>query len=77
MDKLVELARFRQNAEAELVKGFLESRGIHCVLNDSLSNQLFGGYVDMCGVRMDVRKEDLARALELMKEGGFEEYVIE
>lgn len=76
MDRLVELARFRQNSEAELVRSYLESEGIKCVLNDSLSNQLFGGYIDLSGVKLEVMQDQLPKALELMKEGGFDEYVI-
>ncbi|MEG1587656.1 MAG: DUF2007 domain-containing protein [Bacteroidales bacterium] len=76
MDKLVKLASFRQNAEAELVKGYLESMGIECVLNDSISNQLFGGYIDMGGVELSVMEDDLPQAKKAMEEGGFEEYLI-
>ncbi|MEG1616654.1 MAG: DUF2007 domain-containing protein [Bacteroidales bacterium] len=77
MESIVQLARFRQNTEAELVRTYLESNGITCFLTDSLSNQMFGGFIDMEGVRLDVRRKDLPRALELMKEGGFDEYVVE
>lgn len=76
MDKLVTLAQFHQNAEAELVKSYLESKGVECVLNDSLSNQLFGGYIDMSGIQMEVLSDQLPHARKAMEEGGFSEYLV-
>lgn len=76
MDKLVTLAVFTENSEAGLVKSFLESRGIDCVLTDSLSNQLFGGYIDMGGTQLSVMDQDLPRAQKAMEEGGFEKYLV-
>lgn len=76
LEKLVTVAQFRQNAEAELVKSYLESRGIECVLNDSISNQLFGGYIDLGGIQMEVLSDQLPQAREAMEEGGFSEYLV-
>ena len=75
MSNVVELARFRQNAEAALVQSYLQSEGIKCMMNDAISNQLFGGYVDMSGVQLEVAEADYERAVELMKKGGFEQYL--
>ncbi|MEG1723517.1 MAG: DUF2007 domain-containing protein [Bacteroidales bacterium] len=76
MEKLVTLAQFHENAEAGLVKSYLESRGIECVINDSISNQLFGGYIDMSGIQLDVLEKELPHARKAMEEGGFEEYLV-
>jgi hypothetical protein len=75
-DKLVTLATFRENAEAELVKTYLASVDIDCMLNDTLSNQLLGGYVDLGGIQMLVFEDQLAAAREAMKAGGFEQYLV-
>ena len=45
------------------------------MMNDAISNQLFGGYVDMSGVQLEVAEADYERAVELMKKGGFEQYL--
>lgn len=76
MDTLVDIARFRENAEAELVRGYLESVGIYAVVNDSLSNQLLGGYIDMCGAVLSVMKKELPQARKAMEEGGFAKYLM-
>ena len=75
-DRLTAIASFRQNAEAELVRTFMASRGIDCVLNDTLSNQLLGGYVDMGGIQMLVLESRADEARAVMREGGFEEYLL-
>lgn len=75
-DRLVTLAQFHENSEAGLVKSYLESRGIECVVNDSISNQLFGGYIDMSGIQMEVFESQLPQARKAMEEGGFEQYLV-
>lgn len=76
-DDLALLAQFGQDTEAELVKTFLESRGVKCMLNDTILNSMWGGALMDSNVRLYVNRPDLSKALELMKEGGFEDYVSE
>ena len=76
MDKLVALASFISNPEAEVVKSYLESQGIACTIDDSLSNQLLGGYIDIGGARMSVMEKDLPQARQVLEEGGFGKYLL-
>lgn len=72
MDKMVEIARFTFPAEAQTLMAFLESEGIDCYLRNELTTQIMAGYADVGGARLEVLERDLPRALELMREGGYE-----
>ncbi|MDO5571601.1 MAG: DUF2007 domain-containing protein [Bacteroidales bacterium] len=76
MDKLVVLAEVNDNAEAGLIKSYLEDDGIECVVNDSISNQMFGSFIDMSGVKILVMEDAFEKAVEVMKKGGFEKYLL-
>ena len=70
MEKIVEIANFRQADRAELLASLLRSEGIDCYVRNEMSSRVFGGLVDI-GARVELLESDLPRALEIMKIGGF------
>lgn len=60
----VTLARFLNSTEAHVIKGLLESEGIKAWLYDE-RGAAYTPFV-VGGVRLAVRKSDLARATEIM-----------
>ena len=77
MKDLVLLAQFSQLTMASIVKSFLESRGVHSVIEDSATNSIWAGSVLESNIRMYIQQHDLKEALTLMKEAGFDEFVTE
>lgn len=72
MDKLVEIVRFTYPAEAQTLMALLRSEGIDCYLRNEITSQLYAGSVDVGGARVEIREEDVQRALEVMRTGGYE-----
>jgi hypothetical protein len=70
-DKMVEIARFLYPAEAQTLISLLKSEGIACYLRNEYSSQVMAGYVDVGGARVELLESDVARALEVMKAGGY------
>lgn len=71
-DKMVQIATFPSEAEAGILQTYLEAEGIICYLRDELTNQIYGSISVMGGIKVDILEKDLPRALELMREGGYE-----
>ena len=69
-DKVVELIRFTQISEAEMLANILKSEGVECYVRDIHMNQIYKG-VDLGGVRVELLEEDVARAREIMKAFGY------
>ena len=74
-DRIVEIARFTYPAEAQTLMAFLRSEGIECFLRNELSSQILAGYADIGGAALEVLSSDAPRAIEIMREGGYEEYL--
>ncbi|MDD2437444.1 MAG: DUF2007 domain-containing protein [Massilibacteroides sp.] len=72
MDKMVEIARFQYPMEAQPLMALLKSEGIDCYLRNEYSSQIMAGYVDIGGARIEVLENEAQRALEIMKDGGYE-----
>ena len=72
MDKLVEIARFQIQSKAYILRGLLESEGIECYLKDEYSNQIYGGGIDIGGVKVQIMDDQVEKALEIMKANGYE-----
>ena len=70
MEKIVEIANFRQAERAEVLASLLRSEGIDCYVRNEMSSRVFGGLVDI-GARVELLESDLPRAVEIMKIGGF------
>lgn len=71
-DKMVEIARFQYPAEAQSLMALLKSEGIDCYLRNEYSSQVMAGYVDIGGARVEILESEVQRALEIMKDGGYE-----
>ena len=72
MDKMVEIARFQYPAEAQTLMALLKSEEIECYLRNEYSSQMFAGYMDIGGASVEILESDVPRALEVMKEGGYD-----
>ncbi len=72
MDKMVEIARFQYPAEAQTLVSLLKAEGIDCYIRNEYSSQIMSGYVDIGGARVELLESNVPRALEIMKEGGYE-----
>jgi hypothetical protein len=71
MDNIIEIARFKDPADAQVLMSLLRSEGIECSLRNELSSQIMSGYADIGGAALEVLESDVPRALELMKAGGY------
>lgn len=71
-DKVVEIARFNRPADAHTLMALLRSEGIECYLRNEITTQLYAGYADVGGARVELLDRDVPRALEIMQEGGYE-----
>lgn len=74
-DRIVEIARFTYPAEAQTLMALLRSEGIECFLRNELSSQILAGYADIGGAQLEVLSSDAPKAIEIMREGGYEEYL--
>ncbi|MBP7919624.1 MAG: DUF2007 domain-containing protein [Parabacteroides sp.] len=72
MDKMVEIARFQNQAEAFMLRSLLESEGIECYLKDEIINQMYGGFVDFGGIKVQVMEDQVPHAMDVMKANGYE-----
>jgi hypothetical protein len=68
-NELITIANFNRLMDAYLTASRIESEGIECFLPDEMlakssHNHLFG----MSQIRLQVRKEDVTRALEILNE---------
>ena len=72
MDKMVEIARFQNQAEAFMLRSLLESEGIECYLKDEIINQMYGGFVDFGGIKVQVMEDQVPHAMDVMQANGYE-----
>ena len=72
MDKMVEIARFQNQAEAFTLRSLLESEGIECYLKDEIINQMYGGFVDFGGIKVQVMEDQVPHAMDVMQANGYE-----
>jgi hypothetical protein len=70
MEKIIEIANFRQADRAEVLASLLRSEGIECYVRNEVSARTFGGLVDI-GARVEVLESDTSRALEIIQISGF------
>lgn len=72
LDKWITIKTFNLPGDVAVLRGRLESEGIECFLANELTiqvNPLFSNAVD--GVQLQVRESDVARAVSILKEGGY------
>ena len=70
MEKIVEIANFRQTDRAEVLASLLKSEGIDCYVRNDVSIRTFGCSIDI-GARVEVLESDVSRSLEIIEIGGF------
>jgi len=73
-EKMVEIARFQFPADAQPFIDLLKSEGIDCYLRNEFTTFVFG-FSDVGGARIEVLEHDVARAMEIMKEEGYETWL--
>jgi hypothetical protein len=66
---LAEAARLNNRVEADLARLYLENEGIPAILFDGEVNNFYGGL--FIPVRLMVPEEELDRALDALRHGGF------
>jgi hypothetical protein len=69
-DKLVELTRFANVWQAEMLANLLASEGIDCYLRDNFIYGLYPAVNFGGGVKIDLLEKDLQRAREIMEVYG-------
>ena len=66
--KLAELCRVNGPVEAEVIKNFLESQGIACILQGQMLQAIYPILIDgLAEIKVMVAEKDLAAAMELVK----------
>ena len=71
-DRMIEIARFMQTTEAEMLASLLESEGIECYVRDGISSRVLFGRADIGGAKVELLEKDVQRASEIMKDHGYE-----
>lgn len=72
MDTLVTIAEFNELTRALFLKSLLESEGITCFLQDQYISQVYGTGIITGGVKLQVSKNDVNKATEIMIAHGYE-----
>ncbi len=85
-EEWVEVAAVAQDAEAGLIRGFLESEGIDAEIDNRTFHMEPVNFGDMTGIRVLTRPEDAQRArallekrrreFELLKKGGTDDSIL-
>jgi len=66
--KLAELCRVNGPVEAEVIKNFLESQGIACILQGQMLQAIYPILIDgLAEIKVMVAERDLGAAMELVK----------
>jgi hypothetical protein len=71
-DKIIEIARFAHANEAEMLASLLRAEEIDCFVRDGISSRIMFGNVDIGGAKVDLLFKDAPKAVEIMKEHGYE-----
>ena len=64
----IEVALGPQDAEADLIRGFLDSEGIEAEIDNRTFHMEPVNFGDMTGIRVLTRAEDAARARQLLEQ---------
>lgn len=70
MDNIVEIARFKNPMDAQVLLSLLRAQGIEC----NLTSQIMSGYGNIGWAIVEVLEADVPRALSILQEGGYEMY---
>ncbi|MDR2148392.1 MAG: DUF2007 domain-containing protein [Tannerella sp.] len=69
-DKMVELVRFSNTTEAEMLVNLLQSEGVESYVREAFASQVFGGAG--IGAKVELLEKDVARAQQIMCDNGYE-----
>ena len=70
-DKIVEIARFYEPEEAQILESLLKSEGIKCYLRNDYTSQVMYP-ANMGGIRVELLESEVPRAMEIMEANGYE-----
>lgn len=70
MNQLITVRTFSSLTDSEMAKAYLESLGVKCYIQDEFISRVYVPNV-AGGVKLQVEKEDLETAIELLKDGGY------
>lgn len=70
-DKIVEIARFYEPEEAQILESLLKSEGIKCYLRNEYTSQIMYP-ADMGGIRIELLESEVPRAMEILEANGYE-----
>ena len=73
--KLIEIAQFPFNNNSAVLQTILEDEGIDFSIRNENFTSVYPGILVDGGAGLIVREEDVAKAVQIIKEGGFEEYL--
>lgn len=73
--KLIEIAQFPFNNNSAVLQTILEDEEIQFFISNENFTSVYPGILVDGGAGLIVREEDVARAVQIIKEGGFEEYL--
>ena len=68
-DKVIEIARFKNVSEAEVLASLFKSEGIECFVRDTISSHSLFGVMD---IKIDLLLKDAPRAMEIMRDHNYE-----
>lgn len=68
MANLICIKTYNNRVEANLAKGLLVTNGVEAVISADDASGSYGSNVAFGGVRLLVKKEDVQKALELLKD---------
>lgn len=71
MDTFITVYDTDNLAQANIIKGHLDSEGIECVILNELTSQMKYGYSSMIGIQIQVLQSQLPEAINLLKESGY------
>lgn len=72
MSNLITIKTFTYPHELAIIRSRLESEGIYCFAQDELTAQVHPFNSNAIGgIKLQVREEDVERAISILKEGGY------
>lgn len=69
--RLVTIKTFTYASDAGLVQSYLDSEEIPTFLKDEFMTGVYGGASTVGGIKLQVKAEDVERAIQKLKEGGY------
>ncbi|MDR3308395.1 MAG: DUF2007 domain-containing protein [Tannerella sp.] len=72
-DRMIEVARFAQATEAEMLMNLLKSEGVDCYVRDGLSsNVIYGSALgNIVEAKVELLEKDVPQALDIMREYNY------